>query len=101
MTFRLDRNGNGGEINPFANNNARFIENNELIALIANRVREFDKTFFYALRLADVEAGVFIDGIPPIDRAVQFEEFVVGAANVVIYRLETEIVEVTRKSSLE
>src|SRR5436190_23866300 len=102
MTFRLHRNRNGGEINPFANNNARFVEDNELIAVGLNRIREFDKAFSHVLnRLADIEAGVFNDGIPPINRAVKFEEFIVRAPDVVIYRLETEIVEVTGKSSLD
>ena len=51
-------------------------------------------------RLVRVEAGVVFYGMSPINRAVQLKEFIRWGSNVVIYRLEIEIVELQREGSL-
>src|SRR5206468_10536799 len=102
MTLCLHGNRNRWQINPFTNDDARFIQHSKLIALIMDRVGEFDNRVRNPFScLVNVEAGVFGNGISPINRAVQFKELVVGVPHIVIYRVETEIIEMQRKSSLD
>src|SRR5437867_1039394 len=102
MTLRLHRNGNRRDVNPLLNDNARLIHHSELIVLIVDGVGEVDNGVPNLLRgLVYVEAGIFKNRISPINRTVQFEEFIRRPSHVVTYGFEIEIVEVQRKGSLD
>jgi hypothetical protein len=102
MTLCLHRNGNRWEINPFFNNDARLIQHSDHIVLILNGIGDFDNAVLKALGgFVDIEAGVVNNRVSPVDRAVQLKELIVRPPHVVIYCLESEIIEVQRKRSLD